>query len=214
MNDLAITKPYPLNKEQEMKPGENHNHPKTGARIKVGPIRSLDAIQQIKGRLASRPRDLCLFMLGINTAFRASDLLSLTVGQVQHLKEGDDLEVKEQKTRKHRRVTLNKGSVEAIRTLLRSTKKAATEPLFLGQRGVLSVPSVNRLVKRWCRWLGLSGNFGAHTLRKTWGYHQRVTFNTPLPILMRAYGHSSQHQTLQYLCIQPDEVRRIYQNEL
>jgi len=28
------------------------------------------------------------------------------------------------------------------------------------------------------------------------------------------FNHSSQAQTLQYLCVQPDEVRNIYQNAL
>jgi hypothetical protein len=52
------------------------------------------------------------------------------------------------------------------------------------------------------------------TLRKTFGYHQRVTFNVGVPELMVAFNHSSQRETLEYLCIQPEEVRSIYMNEL
>ena len=56
------------------------------------------------------------------------------------------------------------------------------------------------------------GNFVSHTLRKTFGYHQRVTFGVGLPELMVAFNHSNQRQTLDYLCIQPDKVKNIYSN--
>ena len=52
-----------------------------------------------------------------------------------------------------------------------------------------------------------------HTLRKTWGYQQRIRHNAPVALLMRAYGHSSEAQTLEYLCIQPDEIRNLYLNQ-
>ena len=79
---------------------------------------------------------------------------------------------------------------------------------------VLTVPSVHRLVKGWCRAINLKGNYGSHSLRKTWGYHQRVTFSVGLPELMVAFNHSTQRQTLDYLCVQPEEIRSIYENEL
>ena len=76
------------------------------------------------------------------------------------------------------------------------------------------MPSVNRLVKGWCRAINLKGNYGSHSLRKTFGYHQRVTFGRGVPELMVVFNHSSQRETLEYLCIQPDEVKSIYLNEL
>lgn len=33
---------------------------------------------------------------------------------------------------------------------------------------------------------------------------------TPVALLMRAYGHASETQTLEYLCIQPKEIRDLY----
>ncbi|MEP5154111.1 MAG: hypothetical protein ABJQ89_13950, partial [Planktotalea sp.] len=66
-------------------PPRNFNHPQKGASIKVEPIRALNDIKAIKSRLSGNPRDLCLFTFGINTAYRAGEILSLTVGQVAHL---------------------------------------------------------------------------------------------------------------------------------
>ena len=48
--------------------GQNPHHPVQGSSIKVEPIRAKTAIAHIKNILADKPRDLCLFTLGINTA--------------------------------------------------------------------------------------------------------------------------------------------------
>jgi len=200
-----------------MEKGQNANRPAKGSTIKVDPIKKLKDIKSIKTLLKDKPRDLCLFAVGINTNLRASDLLRLTVGEVRNLKPGDDLTLKEKKTGKHRRITLNKAVVTSIQGLLKSQLHAGSDddtPLFTGQRGCLTVPSVNRLVKGWCRSINLKNNYGSHTLRKTFGYHQRVTFGRGVPELMVVFNHSTQRQTLEYLCIQPDEVKSIYLNEL
>jgi hypothetical protein len=57
----------------------NPNHPKKGSSIKVEPIRQKAAIQRIKAALlhGGKHRDYCLFVLGINTALRANELLGL-----------------------------------------------------------------------------------------------------------------------------------------
>ena len=197
-----------------MKKGQNSNHPKKGDRIKVEPIRQVKDIKAIKRMLKDKPRDYCLFVLGINTNLRASDLLQITAGMVRYLKPGDEFELREKKTGKTRRITLNKASVEAAQRLLSSREYEDIAPLFVGQRGLLTVPSVNRLVKQWTSGINLRGNYGSHSLRKTWGYHQRVTFQRGIPELMVAFNHSSQRQTLDYLCVQPEEIRDLYMNEL
>lgn len=194
-----------------MEKGENTNHPKKGDQIRVDPIRELKDIKSIRKLLADKPRDLCLFVLGINTNLRASDLISITVGDVRHLQPGDALNLKEKKTGKARAITLNKAVVDAVQSLLESRPLDDADYLFTSQRrGTLTVPSVNRLVKRWCADINLKGNFGSHTLRKTFGYHQRVQLNTGIPELMVMFNHSTQRQTLDYLGIQPDEIKDAY----
>ena len=93
----------------------------------------------------------------------------------------------------------------------------------MSQRGaVLTVPSVTGMVKTWVRNakrhavaedldIDLRGNFGSHTLRKTWGYHQRMHNNAQLPVLMDAFGHTTQRQTLQYLGIEEKEIAELYE---
>jgi integrase len=194
-----------------MKKGENRNHPVKGSSISVEPIRNLKDIKAIKRMLAGNPRDLCIFTLGINTNLRASDILNLKVAQVCNVNE---LVLKEKKTGKARRITLNKAVISAVSALLTSREYTNTDYIFVGQRGPLTVPTLSRMVKTWCKAINLKGNYGSHSLRKTWGYHQRVTYGIGLPELMVCFNHSSQRQTLDYLCVQPDEVRDVYLNVL
>jgi integrase len=198
-----------------MKKGGNVNRPQKGSKIKVEPIRKRKDIETIKKLLADKPRDLALFTMGINTNLRASDLLRLKVGDVRDLKGNDEVEIKEKKTGKHRRITMNKACISSIKTLLASKPYEDSDYLFQSQRAeVLTVPSVHRLVASWCKAINLKGNYGSHTLRKTWGYHQRVSFRTDLPILMECFNHTTQKQTLDYLCIQAEEIKNVYENEL
>lgn len=195
--------------------GTNPNHPQKNSTTTVSPIRELKDIRAIKRMLADKPRDLALFTLGVNTNLRASDMLSIKVGAVKYLKPGDTLKLKERKTGKLRQVTINAQVVKAVQGWLRVRKDHKdSDPLFLGKRGRLTVPYVSQLVKGWCRAINLKGSYAAHSMRKSWGYHQRKTFGMGLPELMIAFNHSSQKQTLDYLCVQPEEVRNCFLNEL
>jgi integrase len=193
----------------------NPNHPKKGSSTKVQPIRSIDAIATIKRALQHQPRNLCLFTLGVNTAYRASELLSLTVGQVQYLQVGDVLELKQSKSSSYRATAINTLVHEAIKIWLKSHPKAcdANAPLFMSSHyshRAISVSALNQLVKKWCLVAELSENYGSHSLRKTWGYHQRVNNDASVALLMRAYGHKTEAQTLDYLGILAEEIYALY----
>ena len=201
-----------------MKRGENFNHPPKGSHITVDPIRSLRDVKKIKKLLANQLRNLALFTLGINTNLRASDLLSIKVRDVLELVPGGELVLWEQKTGKLRRITINNAVHEALMNWLNSAPASLYEdednPLFPGRGGPLTVPSVNALVKGWCMAVGLKGNYGSHSLRKTFGYHQHFTFKTAMPWLTITFNHSSERQTMDYLGIQPKEISAIYMNEI
>lgn len=195
----------------------NPNHPRKGDIIAVDPIRDIRHIRAIKKLLSDKPRDLALFVMGINTNLRASDLTRITVGQVRDLKTGESFDLRERKTGKVRAVIVNGDCVHAIQGYF-FTRSAAIpeEPLFLSQRGGKAITpiSLNALVKRWCKIINLTGNYGAHTLRKTWGFHQRTTFHVDIPTLMTAFGHATQRQTLKYLGIGEEEVRNVFMNTI
>jgi integrase len=195
--------------------GQNPNRPKIGSSIKVEPIRKKTDIKRIRNLLSKNPSHLCLFSIGINTGFRISDVFQIKVAQVRFLQAGGEISIQEKKTGKTRKVNLNEGVINDIRGLLDSKNYSDDDFLFTNQRGnVFSTPYVSTLVKTWCRNVGLKGNYGSHSLRKTFGYHQRVTFGVSLPVLVDIFNHSSQKQCLDYLCIQPEEIKQVYMNQL
>jgi integrase len=189
--------------------GENPHRPRKGDAIRVEPIRSKKHIHNIKKILADKPRDLCLFTLGINTAFRANELLAIKVEHVRYLEVGDLLTIKQRKTQKYRAVVLNENVVASIQSYLQRIPLADEAHLFTGLRGCLTVPTVNRLVKTWCASVGLKGNYGSHSMRKTWGYWQRQN-GADILNLVEAFGHATQRQTMAYLGLQPEDVMKLY----
>jgi len=196
---------------------KNANHPKKGSFITVEPIRSMSAVRSIKARLKHKPRDRCLFVLGVNTGFRACELLSLTCGQVAHLKVGDELTIKQSKTAKVRTVILYGTAIKAIYQWLKvHPDPQSNAPLFLSRSGrALTVSTVCNMVKGWCNEAGLKGRYGSHTLRKTWGFMQlrHNTVSNPqalLTLVMEALDHTDPKVTRRYLGVQFDEVAELY----
>ena len=70
------------------------------------------------------------------------------------------------------------------------------------------------MVQRWCDEINLAGNYGAHTLRKTWCYHQRKSFGVSWEVLAKRLNHSSPSITRRYLGVQEEEVEEILLNTI
>ncbi len=208
----------------------NPNHPAKGSIIKVEPIRDLNAIEDLKALLSKCPRDYCLFTLGINTAFRASELVSIKVGQVTHLKASDKLTVRQSKNGKTRTVTINDKALEAIQKCLKNHPHLDNPfaPLLYSKTTSkhLKPNTISKYMKGWCKRIGIVGNYASHTMRKTWGYHvyrnyyyhqqidQKKTRHV-IAELMVAYGHATERQTIEYLCIEDQDISRLYmENQL
>lgn len=194
---------------------KNPNHPKKGSSIKADPIRDVAAIARIKDMLRGTPRDHLLFVMGVNTAYRINELLSLQVRHVLRGTPGHIIDLKQSKQNRYRAVMVNEAVCEAVGPWLDfHPDPHPCAPLFWsGKTGnALTVPTCSRMVKHWCMRAGLSGQFSAHSLRKTWGYTQRVRYGQPIDLIMRALGHSSERETLLYLGILPSEVLALYRN--
>jgi integrase len=195
---------------------KNPNHPKLGSKILVSPIQNIKDIQSIKTLLSDRPRDLLLFTLGINNGIRAGDLLKLKVSDLKNLKPGDSIQIKESKTNKLNVLSINKEVYKTLRHFLVTQNPNDDEPLFKSRNRnhALTVMAVNRMVKSWCKAINLNGNYGSHTLRKTFGYIQRTKFGVGFEVLCRRFNHSSPSITMRYLGISDQEVVNILQNEI
>lgn len=191
------------------------NHPKKGSRITVDPIRDEKDIQRIKKMLKSNLRDLLLFTMGINNGLRMGDLLSVRVGQVKDLKVGECLTIREQKTRKDNVLMINKGVYSVLQDYLSDGQFSDDDYLFQSRKGnnnPLTVSSVHRMVKEWT--FGMDGNYGTHSLRKSFGFFQRTKYGVGLEVLCKRFNHSSPSTTLRYIGLTDKDVNDILMNEI
>lgn len=183
-----------------------------GQIITAQPIKDLALIAKIKQELSDSPRDLALFTLGINTAFRASDLLDLQRDDLIELPDGGmEVFTRERKTGKLRRVTINAPTAAVLR---RHLDTSTGTYVFEGQRGQLTVSYFGRLIKKWCSAVGLEGQFATHTLRKTFSRVNYEHFGVKLATLMFALNHDSERTTMRYLGLVEEDVAAVYQNAI
>jgi len=192
------------------------NHPVKGSIISVYPIRKTEDIDSIKKLLTNQPRDLLLFTIGINNGLRVSDLLPLKVKDLKNLKPGEYLTIREKKTGKTNVVMINRQVHKVLKSYIETCNLGDDEFLFRSRKGnkPLSVSSVNHLIKSWCRAINLEGNYGSHTLRKTFGYIQRVRYGVSWEVLTERYNHTSPSVTRTYLGVNKKEVTNILLNEI
>lgn len=110
----------------------------------------------------------------------------------------------------------NKAVYKALRDFLEKASPTPDAPLFASQkgRGALTIQAVNAMVKKWTRAINLRGNYGAHTLRKTFGYIQRTEFGVGFEVLAKRYNHSSPAITMRSLGITAEEVNECLMNEI
>lgn len=171
----------------------------------VEPLKSTRDINKVKQYLYGKEnkRDYCVFVVGINVGLRAGDLLSLKLKDVT---DGDTIfdtvAIKEQKTGKSRNFTLNKNAKEAIQVYIDSLADYTLEDYLFKSRkgGHLGVRPLHHIIKTTLRDLGIKGNYGTHTLRKTMAYHRYIN-NVPLETLQKLLNHSSSAITLRYIGI-------------
>ena len=199
-----------------MKKRANFNRPAKGARITVEPIREVTDIKAILELLKNKPRDYLLFTMGINNGLRSGDLLKLKVKDVKHLKPGNTITIREQKTRKDNYLVINHAVYKAIKVYLGSVILKDSDYLFVSRKGngPLTISSVNNLVKKWADSVNLLGNYGAHSLRKTWGYIQRTVHNVSFEVICKRFNHSNPSITMRYLGIQDSEVNAALMNQI
>ena len=126
------------------------------------------------------------------------------------------IKTKESKTGKTNFLLINKTVSKSLRIYLDTMNPDDDEYLFPSRKGNSHIQSqaVSKLVKKWTKLINLKGNYGAHTLRKTWGYNQRINHGVGFEIICKRYNHSSPSIKMGYLGIESKEVHEVLMNEI
>jgi len=189
----------------------------------VQPIRDTKKIDAMKSIMKgeSNYRDLLLFVLGINTGLRISDILALKWcsfinGGGRLLKAGDQLNVVEIKTKKIKSFMINRSVAEALKLYYDSLANVKpNDPVFSSRKtDDGSLQPITRiaawqLLNRYAHMVGLDDGIGTHTLRKTFSYHLYKK-GVALEYIQKMLNHSSPAITLRYIGITQEQLNDIY----
>ena len=188
----------------------------------VEPIQDRKKIAQIKNLLRGqrRYRDLLLFVVGINTALQISDLLQLRVIHFIDNKSGIKRRfwIKDTKRGKRQEVVINNSIRQALTEFLKAYPGVDNNPenyIFFNTKTKTYDEPIKRgqawkFITNICHDVGLQGNYGTHSLRKTWGYHARMQ-GVDLALIMHKLNHESIAYTKRYLGITDDELQAVAQ---
>lgn len=182
------------------------------------PIRHKEEIEQIKQYFLDKKnyRDYALFVLGINTALRISDIINLQWNEVYNFEQQkyrEHLIVQEQKTGKRACVAINKSCVHAL-SLLKEHNKENQQNGYIFYSGGDACKHISRnrawhIIKKAAADNHIDGNISCHSLRKTFGYHAWQT-GIPPALIMEIYNHSNINITKRYLSINQDEKDKLF----
>lgn len=173
----------------------------------VEPIRKKSDIERMKKALHGR--DLLLFIVGINSTLRISDILALKVGDVRGR---EAVTLREKKTGKAKHLPWNQSVKKAVKTLV-PANAADDDWLFPSRKGDKAISRVQayRILNDAAERAGLDIQIGTHTLRKTMAYHAYKN-GTDISLLMNVLNHSSQRETLRYIGITQDNVNNVFES--
>ncbi|CDN39318.1 site-specific integrase [Bacillus thuringiensis] len=168
----------------------------------VQPIRDPEQIQQIKEYLKEKnARNYILFVMGINTGLRISDILKLKVGDVQ----GSHISMREMKTGKQKRIQITSSLKRELKWF--NEGREVEEYLLKSRKGKnrpIGRSMAYKILKSTAAEFGLD-EIGTHTLRKTYGYHMYMQTKN-MALLMEIFNHSSEKVTLRYIGVNQDAM--------
>jgi integrase len=173
----------------------------------VEPIKDIDIINDIADELMeNNQRDYVMFMTGIYSGLRISDILDLRVKDVRNK---ECIYLREEKTGKERKFPINSHLKKIIKEYIQGMED--WKYLFTSRKGS------NKPITRFRAYSILNKvaikhgleHIGTHTLRKTFGYHFHKNYPKKTVELQSILNHSSEEITLKYIGVDQEEIDKL-----
>lgn len=166
----------------------------------VQPIRDSEKVDAIKEFFKEESdRNYLLFLMGINTGLRISDILKLRVGDVKE----KHITIREQKTKKQKWIMITPPLRRALKGYLPG--RPDHEFLFKSRQGgnkPIGRSMAYKILRKAAAEFKLK-DIGTHTMRKTFGYHFYQQ-TKDVAMLQEIFNHSSPDITLRYIGVNQD----------
>lgn len=174
---------------------------------------TLDEIENVKRKLTST-RNLCLFIMGLRTGFRISELLSLKIQDVYANDKCLDQAKAFGKAGRSRSVILHPEVKSAIENLISEYHNASPhDPLFLSERRnwngtprALSRYMAHNILRDAYAAAGAGGALATHSMRKTFAERMYEALGKDLVATRDALGHSDIRSTASYICVNQSAI--------
>lgn len=176
---------------------------KKGQVTTTEPLRTKEEIQGMINAITPG-RNRLMFLLGINSALRVSDLVKMRVDDFDFTK--DTFRVREKKTSKIKTCQLCPQLAHMIHDYVVGRNLKDSDWVFRSRQlgGHISTTRVREIITDAAKVCGIK-HVSTHTMRKTFGY-QAYKAGKPFAAIMAAFNHSDPKVTMRYLCIDEDEV--------
>lgn len=169
----------------------------------VNPIKDINKINKLKTILRKKSkRDYFLFVLGINTGLRISEILSLKISDVWDGKKAKDFLIMEENNGETKAIYLNNKVKYALNDYLTSIDFKESDYLFRSKKDdkPISRQQAYRIINCAAKEAGIHEKIGTHTLRKTFGYHA-FQKGISIAVIKDRFNHKTPAETLRYLNI-------------
>lgn len=170
------------------------------------------------GRIRVAERNSLMFIVGITTGLRQSDLTNLKASDINRYKNGS-IYVVEKKTGKGRSIAVHENVISKVREYMQKYSLCGNDRLFDSQTGgQMERHRWDRIIVKAAKDLGWNPIlYGSHTIRKTYAYQFYMAANKisrengyrALSILCKELHHSSEAITLAYIGIDEEEIRKV-----
>ena len=183
----------------------------------VQPIRDRKKIEAMKHYLKGKSiRDYLLFVMGISSALRVSDICTIRLKQIWNGKSVPDfISLREQKTGKAKLFPISKNLEKAIHEYIKYYNPSNPDEFVFKSRKGTNTPITRirafQIIKDAAKAVGIKDNIGTHSMRNSFGYWAYKE-GYDISLLSEAFGHSSEQVTRRYIGITQDDVSEIYIN--
>ena len=179
----------------------------------VQPIRDKNKLEEMKEELKKRgTRDYLLFITGLNTGLRVSDIVKLKYDDIRDTNGNmkSHITILEQKTKKIKKFPICNDLYIELELYTRRMKKG--DYLFKSRASNAPITTTQsyRIIRATANKIGLT-EIGTHTMRKTFGYFHYKQYHD-VAILQTIFNHSSPSITLRYIGISQDEIDQSYRD--
>ena len=169
------------------------------------PIERNKVIEMKKVLKQQSQRNYILFLFGLYTGFRISDILKLKVKDVRNR---HSIRTKESKTKKNREVILNNNLITELNVYITSMKD---ECYLFPSRSGKNTKAISRvmawnIIKNAAKQCGIYDGVSCHSLRKT--IARSIYDRYGIAVTMAFLNHSSERMTLKYLGITQETLNK------